>query len=64
MLPCPHCTLCLASRQVITAAGFELARVTLVDGQGRSLLDQLVLPQRPVLDHNTKYSGEACSTIE
>ena len=43
--------------QVITAAGFELARVTLVDGEGRSLLDQLVLPQRPVLDHNTKYSG-------
>ncbi|PRW44608.1 small RNA degrading nuclease 5-like isoform X2 [Chlorella sorokiniana] len=42
---------------VITAAGFELARVTLVDGQGRSLLDELVLPQNSVLDHNTKYSG-------
>lgn len=44
--------------QVITAAGFELARVALVDGQGRLLLDELVLPQRPVLDHNTQFSGE------
>lgn len=47
-----------APPQVITASGFELARVTLVDGTGRSLLDELVLPGGPVLDHNTKYSGE------
>ena len=43
---------------VITAAGFELARVSLVDGSsGRRLLDQLVVPDSPVLDYNTKYSG-------
>jgi RNA exonuclease 1 len=43
---------------VITAAGFELARVSLVDGgSGRRLLDQLVVPDNPVLDYNSKYSG-------
>lgn len=43
--------------------GFELARVTLVDGDGRRLLDELVVPDHPVVDHNTKYSGAVwCDT--
>lgn len=43
---------------VITADGFVLARVSVVDGGGARLLDQLVLPDGPVLDYNTRWSGK------
>lgn len=40
-----------------TAAGLELARVTVVDSALRVVLDTFVRPQRLVVDHNTRFSG-------
>jgi hypothetical protein len=37
----------------------QLARVAVVDESGRTLLDELVIPERPVVDYKTQYSGSA-----
>lgn len=42
---------------VYTMAGLELARVTVVRIDGRSVYDHYVRPQYPVVDYNTRYSG-------
>lgn len=50
---------------VITAQGFELARVTLLDGtNGTLLMDELVIPDNPILNYNTRYSGITASMLE
>jgi RNA exonuclease 1 len=42
---------------VYTTAGLELARVSLVGDDGESKYETLVLPDNPVLDYNTRFSG-------
>lgn len=43
---------------VLTTAGYEAARVTLLDGAGRRVLDGLVVPEHPVVDYVSHKSGE------
>ncbi|KAL3320081.1 hypothetical protein Ciccas_001240 [Cichlidogyrus casuarinus] len=42
---------------VLTSAGSELARISLIDESNCCFLDKLVLPHNPVLDYITRYSG-------
>lgn len=52
---------------VKTSRGFELARVTLVDRECRTIYDKLVKPTEKVIDHLTAYSGitpEILQTVE
>uniref|UniRef100_A0A1D2A126 BRCT domain-containing protein n=1 Tax=Auxenochlorella protothecoides TaxID=3075 RepID=A0A1D2A126_AUXPR len=49
----------------ITARGLELTRVTLLHGDDeRVLLDELVVPDVPILDYNTQYSGITAEMLE
>ncbi|XP_069726632.1 RNA exonuclease 5 [Phaenicophaeus curvirostris] len=45
------CEMCL------TAKGNEVTRVSLVDAQGQCLLNELVKPERTVLNYRTRFSG-------
>ncbi|KAG9326687.1 hypothetical protein KVV02_002883 [Mortierella alpina] len=49
---------------VRTTAGSELTRVTLVDEEGKAIYDQLVMPDNPVVDYLTQYSGMTAERLE
>jgi RNA exonuclease 1 len=40
-----------------TLCGMELTRLTLVDGEGKVIIDELVKTRHAVIDFNTRYSG-------
>lgn len=43
--------------KVLTTAGKELGRVTVVDGCGEAVYDRIIRPENPVVDYLTRYSG-------
>lgn len=47
----------LDCEMVTTKLGLELARMTLLDKFGCTIVDMLVKPDNVILDYNTKYSG-------
>uniref|UniRef100_A0A1D2A373 Exonuclease domain-containing protein n=1 Tax=Auxenochlorella protothecoides TaxID=3075 RepID=A0A1D2A373_AUXPR len=52
------CEMCL------TAEGLELTRVVALGSGGELLLDRLVAPRNPVLDHVTRFSGITPAMLE
>jgi DNA polymerase III epsilon subunit-like protein len=62
--PPPSCTYGLDCEMCLTSKGLELARVTLVNQDGKeALLDALVLPEAPIMDYLTRWSGITAQTM-
>ncbi|KAK9835492.1 hypothetical protein WJX74_001422 [Apatococcus lobatus] len=47
-----------------TAEGLELCRATLVDDSGQVLMDEYCVPNNPITDYNTRFSGISAETLE
>lgn len=54
-LDCEMCT---------TAHGLELARVSVVDGAGDVVYDSFVVPDEPIINYNTEFSGITEETLK
>ncbi len=50
-----HWLVALDCEMCITAAGFELTRIVVLGEDGGVLMDELVVPDNPITDHNTQY---------
>jgi DNA polymerase III epsilon subunit-like protein len=60
----PESVICVDCEMCETAAGMELTRLTLVDAHSRVILDTLVLPENPITDYKTQWSGITASMLE
>eukprot|EP00002_Diphylleia_rotans_P036053 TRINITY_DN7911_c0_g1_i1.p1 TRINITY_DN7911_c0_g1~~TRINITY_DN7911_c0_g1_i1.p1 ORF type:complete len:837 (+),score=177.01 TRINITY_DN7911_c0_g1_i1:63-2573(+) len=61
-LPCAEITdackyLSMDCEMCETANGNEVVRVSLVDFDGKSVYESLILPSSPIIDYKTRYSG-------
>jgi RNA exonuclease 1 len=52
-----HAIVAMDCEMSYTLCGMELTRLTLVDGDGKIIIDELVKTRHPVIDFNTRYSG-------
>ncbi|KAI8146130.1 ribonuclease H-like domain-containing protein [Fennellomyces sp. T-0311] len=55
--PEPRAVVALDCEMAYTTAGMELVRLTAIDENCKTLLDELVFPSHMIVDLNTRYSG-------
>ncbi|KAF9970024.1 hypothetical protein BGZ73_007397 [Actinomortierella ambigua] len=60
----PKKVLGMDCEMVRTTVGTELARVTIVDAKGETVYDELVMPENPIVDYLTQYSGMTPARLE
>jgi RNA exonuclease 1 len=58
------CEMCITSPAGVTPQVFSLARVSLVDWNGQTVLDELVKPSEPITDYLTMFSGITAKMLE
>lgn len=58
------CEMCITSPVGQTPQIFSLTRVSLIDWDGKVVLDEYVKPAEPITDYLTPYSGITAATLE
>ncbi|KAG0324932.1 hypothetical protein BG004_003339, partial [Podila humilis] len=61
--PTPKTMIAIDCEMCRTEAGQELTRVSLISMTGDVILDELVLPENPILDYLTQYSGMTATRL-
>ncbi|KAF9106330.1 hypothetical protein BGX27_009205 [Mortierella sp. AM989] len=64
LTPPPKSVIAMDCEMCRTEAGAELTRVTLIDHNGITILDELVQPDHKILDYLTQYSGMTAARLE
>ncbi|KAF9361709.1 hypothetical protein BGX26_000064 [Mortierella sp. AD094] len=64
LTPPPKTIIAMDCEMCRTEAGPELTRVTLIDHNGATILDELVKPEHKILDYLTQYSGMTAARLE
>jgi RNA exonuclease 1 len=62
--PPRHALISLDCEMCETRHGFEVTRVSLVDGDGAVLVDELVRPDAPIIEYHTRFSGITAAMLE
>ncbi|KAF9963706.1 RNA exonuclease 3 [Mortierella alpina] len=52
-----HAVVAMDCEMCYTTGGFELARISVVGQDGRTIMDELVKPKNAIVDLNSRYSG-------
>ncbi|GAB7363775.1 hypothetical protein MBLNU230_g4343t1 [Neophaeotheca triangularis] len=58
------CEMCITSPEGVLPPVSSLTRITLVDWEGKVVLDEFVKPKDPVTDYLTAYSGVTAAKLE
>ncbi|KAK3113307.1 hypothetical protein LTR53_009524 [Teratosphaeriaceae sp. CCFEE 6253] len=58
------CEMCITSPAGVVPQTFSLTRVSLIDWDGKDLLDELVKPINPITDYLTPYSGITAAMMQ
>ncbi|KAG0245755.1 hypothetical protein BGX31_006229 [Mortierella sp. GBA43] len=64
LTPPPKTMIALDCEMCRTENGSELTRVSLIDHNGKNIFDELVMPESPILDYLTQYSGMTAERLE
>ncbi|KAK3818894.1 MAG: hypothetical protein J3Q66DRAFT_282055 [Benniella sp.] len=64
LTPPPKVMIALDCEMCRTEDGPELTRVSLIDHNGKNIYDELVMPNKPILDYLTQYSGMTSERLE
>ncbi|KAF9581656.1 hypothetical protein BGW38_001247 [Lunasporangiospora selenospora] len=62
--PSPKTMIAVDCEMCRTTVGSELTRVTLIDEEGGTIYDELVMPSNPIVDYLTAYSGMTPERLE
>ncbi|KAG0359089.1 hypothetical protein BG005_001397 [Podila minutissima] len=62
--PPPKKLLAMDCEMCRTSAGSELTRISVLDESGETIYDTLVMPDNPIVDYLTQYSGMTAERLE
>ncbi|KAG0023096.1 hypothetical protein BGZ80_010398 [Entomortierella chlamydospora] len=62
--PAPKKMIAMDCEMCRTTAGSELTRISLINEEGETIYDELVMPDNPIVDYLTQYSGMTAERLE
>ncbi|KAI7092453.1 hypothetical protein KC352_g40302, partial [Hortaea werneckii] len=58
------CEMCITSPKGVSPQSFSLTRISIIDWDGKTVMDEFVMPENPITDYLTPYSGITPAMLE